>query len=79
MEDPGQVVAGAEEVAEEGEVGHQMNNKEKLGVWYHTLIWEAMDITVKEGVEEPNDVIVSHEEDAEGNNNKYFRNSSVYI
>ena len=29
VEDPGQIVAGAKEVAEEGEVGHQMNNKEK--------------------------------------------------
>ena len=32
-----------------------------------------MDITVKQGMEEPNDIIVGKEKDGEHNYNKYFR------
>ena len=44
-----------------------------LSIWDNTLVWEAMDITVKQGVEEPNDIVVGKEEDGKHNNNKYLR------
>ena len=65
VDDPKEVVAGTEEVGEEGEHGDEVDDEEELGVGDDALVEQAVHVAVEEGVEDARDGGVGGEEGGE--------------
>ena len=62
VDDPEEVVAGTQEVGEEGEHGDEVDDEEELGVGDDALVEEAVHVAVEERPEDARDGGVRGEE-----------------
>ena len=72
VEDPEEVVGGAEEVGGEGGHGQQVHHEEELGVGDDALVEEAVHVAVEERPEDAGDGGVRREEGAEAGDDDHL-------